>query len=376
MNTYAWMCLVVTLGLTGHSIINLRFLREPLITPGSDLATEQVAVLIPARNERERLPALMASLITQQGFSSVAVVVLDDDSTDGTFEWAHEFASAHPNVHVMRGLQPVQAGWLGKTWACHQLSHHELAAKSTTLVFLDADVVLQPTALVSAVSLLRNAHLDIACPYPQQISSTWLQRIVQPLLQWSWATTLPLRLAERSQRASLSAGNGQFLVVDTAAYAGIGGHAAVHRDILEDIALVRAIKAAGGRGGVVNGSAIARCHMYASNADLIAGYTKSLWNAFGSTPAALVVSAFLFTIYSAPPLVAAFAWHSPGLGMMLCASYLVACLGRYAVAARTGSPRADAFLHPISIAVFCWLTIRSLRHRQRRTIMWKERVIP
>ena len=102
---------------------------------------------------------------------------------------------------------------------------------------------------------------------------------MQPLLQWSILTTLPLRLAERSHRPSLAAANGQFIVVRRAAYVRAGGHAP--DAVLDDLALVRAIKQGGGRGGVVDGTSLATCRMYDGWAELRDGYGKSLWSAFG-----------------------------------------------------------------------------------------------
>ncbi len=77
---------------------------------------------------------------------------------------------------------------------------------------------------------------------------------MQPLLQWSWLTFVPLRLAESARRPSLAVGNGQFLVVRRAAYARAGGHAAVRGEVVDDVALARAVTAAGGRVAVVDGT--------------------------------------------------------------------------------------------------------------------------
>src|SRR6185436_11595038 len=136
------------------------------------------------------------------------------------------------------------------------------------LVFLDADVRLRPGAIAATVALL--GERDLVCPYPRQVAGTAAERLVQPLLQWSWLTFLPLRLAERSPRPSLSAANGQLLAVRRAAY-----------------------ERAGGRGGVADGTALADCRMYAGWPELRDGYTKSLWAAFGSPARAGCVAGLL-----------------------------------------------------------------------------------
>src|SRR5205807_5961315 len=133
----------------------------------------------------------------------------------------------------------LPSGWLGKPHACWHLAR---AATGTVLVFVDADVVLAPDAVAGAVSLLRNEGLAFVSPYPRQLAGSWLERLVQPLLQWSWLAFLPLRLAERGHRPSLANANGQLLVVDTAAYRRAGGHASVRAEVVDDVALARSLR--------------------------------------------------------------------------------------------------------------------------------------
>jgi hypothetical protein len=127
--------------------------------------------------------------------------------------------------------------------------------------------------------VLRSAGVDLLSPYPRIIGAG---RLVQPLLQWSWLTFLPLRAMERSPRPSLAAAGGQWLVADRAGYERAGGHAAVAGDVLEDIGLARAVKRSGGRVALADASAFADCLMYPTWRDLRDGYSKSLHASFGS----------------------------------------------------------------------------------------------
>ena len=115
---------------------------------------------------------------------------------------------------------------------------------------------------------------DLVSPYPRIVAVGAGERLVQPLLQWSWLTFLPLRAMERSRRPALAAAGGQFLVVTRAGYERAGGHAAVRDRVLEDIELARAVKRSGGRVALADGSRIASCRMYESWRDLASGYTK------------------------------------------------------------------------------------------------------
>ena len=360
-----------------HCAVNLRLLRRPPKSP--PLAIERVYVLIPARNEASRIATLLDSLSQQQALASWQLIVADDGSTDHTAQVVSDCLATIPHGRLLRlpDTDPP-AGWLGKAWACHQLS--EQAADASVLVFIDADVTLAPTAIASAVATLRTVGLSVVCPYPRQTATTLLQRLVQPLLQWSWATTLPLRIAERSKRASLTAGNGQFLVVDRRAYDAAGGHAAVRAEVLEDIALVRRIKNTGGTGGLIDGTALAECRMYDQDRELIDGYTKSLWSAFGTPAGALLVCAVLAAVYLSPVVLVVLAamgavGSTPTLLITAGAAYMCGVLNRILVDHRVRARAGDALLHPLSIACFCWLVALSLIRRQRADLQWKGRVL-
>ena len=354
---------------TVHAWWNGRQLRVPPARP-PDVA-EPVAVLLPVRNEAHRVEPCLRALLAQTGVRDLRLLVLDDGSTDGTADLVRRLAGADDRVQVLSG-EPLGDGWWGKPWACEQLSRAALSGPdaAAVLVFIDADVVLEPQAVASSVASLRWSGLDLVSPYPRQVAESVAERLVQPLLQWSWLTTLPLRLAERSPRESLVAANGQLLVVDARAYRRAGGHAAVRDQMLEDVALLRAVKRSGGRGGVVDGTPLASCRMYDGWSDLREGYGKSLWSAFGSPAGATGVVATLGFAYLVPPL-AALGGSRVGL-----VGYGAGVLGRIATARRTGARVwPDTLAHPASVATFGWLVGDSLRRHRAGTLTVRGRPV-
>ncbi len=354
----------LALALTVHTAWNVTRLRRPPADPPP--AIERVSVLVPARDEAAVLPALLDSLAEQTGTPDLEVLVCDDGSTDATAEVVTEAAHRDPRVRLLTGT-PRPAGWLGKPSACHQLAEQ---ATGSVLVFVDADVVLAPHAVAATVALLRGSGLDLVSPYPRQVAVSTVERLVQPLLQWSWLTTLPLTAAERSPRASLAAANGQLLAVDAHAYRRAGGHAAVAGEVLEDIALLRAVKRSGGRGVPCDGSQVAACRMYTSWPELQAGYAKSLWSAFGSPAGAGAVMAVLGLTYVWP---AAAAFGGSRVGLL---GWGAGVLGRYLTAEATGARSLpDSLAHPVSVALAAWLTGRSFVGRYRGTLRWKGREV-
>lgn len=345
------------LALLVHTLVNARLLRRPGSPAGS--TKDSIAVLLPLRDEADRVEPCLRALLELP--PAVRLLVLDDGSADGTAELVRRVAG--DRVTLLSG-RPLPPGWLGKPHACQQLA--DAADDATVLVFVDADVVLAPDAAERATVLLRRSDVDLLSPYPRIETGGAGERLVQPLLQWSWLTFLPLRAMERSPRPSLAAAGGQFLVVRRDAYVRAGGHAAVRDKVLEDIELARAVKRSGGRIALADGSGLARCRMYTSWSELAEGYSKSLWASFGSPGGAAAVLGLLLALYVVAPAAVLFGqWW----GIL---AYALGVAGRVVSARATGGRAVpDALAHPVSVLLFAWLVVRSFAYRRRTT--WKGR---
>ncbi|WP_370326934.1 glycosyltransferase family 2 protein [Euzebya sp.] len=364
---------VAATALSVHSVLNWRLLRKTPATATPEALRPSVSVLIPARDESDRLGPTLESVLDQAGVA-LEVIVLDDGSTDDTAVTARSVADGDRRFRLVTG-RPLPRGWLGKPHACAQLAAE---ATGEVLVFLDADVRLEPGALAACVDMLVQGEVDLLSPYPRQVVEGTAERLVQPLLQWSWLTFLPLRLAERSRHESMTAGNGQLILCRADAYRAAGGHGRVRGEVIEDVALARAFKRAGLRVGMADGTPHATCRMYDGWAELREGYAKSLWRAFGSRTGAVAVLACLVLLYVVPPLalVVGLAARRRDLALAGGVGYVGAVLGRAHAAWRTGGHVRDAPTHPVSVLVLAHLTRESWRRKRLGALSWKGRPVP
>jgi cellulose synthase/poly-beta-1,6-N-acetylglucosamine synthase-like glycosyltransferase len=306
---------------------------------------ESVGVIVPMRNEEENIEGLVATLAAQEG--SFHFYLLDDNSEDQTYELLHRFTAGDSRFTVLKGAA-LDDKWIGKTWALQQLFE---ASKEEVLVSLDADVRLSNDALNKAVTTLHGAQLDFVSPYPRQIAKSFAERLIQPLLQWSWLTTVPLRYAESSGQKSMAVANGQFFVVRRSALKSIGGYHNVKHAVIDDVFLARELIKSGLSGTVINGSAIAETHMYNSWNEIEAGYGKSLNKAFGSIAGAVFVMVSLFMTSIAPLIVGLLGNVYGWLG-------LAAIVGtRVLSAIKSRGNVLDSVLHPISVVALIYLVV-------------------
>ena len=322
---------------------------------------DSVGVVVPMRNEAENVEGIISTLAAQEG--DLHFYLLDDNSEDQTLELLQRFTEGDGRFTVIKGT-PLAEGWIGKTWALQQLFE---VSKEQVLVSIDADVRLSNDAINKAVTALHGARLDFVSPYPRQIARSIGERLIQPLLQWSWLTTVPLRYAESSGQKSMAVANGQFFVVRRTALNSIGGYQSVKHAVIDDVFLVRELIKSGSSGTVINGSDIAETRMYASWNEIEAGYGKSLNKAFGSIFGAVFVIAFLFAT-SIAPLILGFLGNPYGwLGY-------AAIVGTRVLSAIKSRGRVlDSVLHPISVVALIYLIVYS--YLVRKTVMWKGRTV-
>jgi glycosyltransferase involved in cell wall biosynthesis len=327
----------------------------------TETGSPQASIIVPARNEESCLADCLQSLTTQTGVS-FEIIVVDDHSTDRT----RAIALSFPSVRVI-DAGPLPEGWTGKNNA---VTAGASRARGAWLLFTDADTIHLPGSLARAVAEAEENKAELLSYSPEQIAVTF----------WEIAT-LPVIFAELAQQfpptkvsdptSPLAAANGQFILIRRDSYDAIGGHAAVATDILEDVALARAMKASGRKIRFRYGADIVRTRMYRNYRQLRDGWTKNLALLFPN-PGRLALKSL--TLWAVPwtvlvmllaGVVRAWWWSSVFVAAFL---YFTMRLRR-----ANFTWDKEIFGGLFGIPMFVYFLLRSKRAHSSRNVYWKGR---
>ena len=375
---YAVVTLAVLLVFLGIVAVNLRVLPTTTAYQPAPGGQPSVAVLLPARNEASNIEACLQSLL-QQNYENITIWVYDDDSDDDTLAITKRLA--HSKLRVVEGKGMPPTGWLGKANALHRL--YELVRAESEpdyLLFTDADVQFEPEAVSRAVFTAQAWNAGLLSIFPRQKLGTFAERLAVPtMLHWTVYNFLPLPIAfARGSGPAFAAANGQFMLFRREAYEACGGHQAVRSQILEDVALSRAVKASGHRAVLADGGPTVCTRMYNGPGEVWRGYSKNAYAFFGYKPYFLALGVLvLLSLYVLPlPLAAvAFLGGDVLLGALFVAQYLIAVQTRLLLAVRFAYPLLDCFLHPLSVLFMAAIQVNSLVWAITGRGAWKGRGI-
>jgi glycosyltransferase involved in cell wall biosynthesis len=337
-----------------------------------------VTVIIPARNEEANIARVVRSVAAQEGIREILVV--DDQSQDRTGEILEGLKAEIPRLRTIR-IERLPEGWTGKS---HAVATAARLASGDWLLLTDADTEHQPGSLAVLLERARSQGADLLSLSPGQRTPTWWEKAVIPLVYVHLARLY--RFEEVSNpRSPAAAANGQYILIRREAYERAGGHEAVRGEILEDVALARRVKAAGGRLIFLPGAAWVQTRMYRSFWEMWGGWTKNLYLLYGmSVKKMLRTLAELWVLDLLPTLAflglcALLALGRGGVGTTL------AVLGLFSIAilrqwtysqalSRIGfDPRLGNF-QVLGAALFGMLLLNSARaYRLDRKVQWKGR---
>jgi chlorobactene glucosyltransferase len=326
----------------------------------------KLSILIPARNEAAVISQTIGSLLAQK-YPNFELLLLNDQSEDETGAIATKIAGGDARFRLISG-EPLPPGWLGKNWACHQLNQ---AASGDWLLFADADVRWEPDAVASLLALAEKEQVDLLTVWPTQRTQSWAERLVVPLMAFAILSYLPILPTHYTPWPAFAAANGQCLLFRRKAYDLIGGHAAVRKNVIEDITLAKQIKTHKLRLRLADGNRLVSCRMYQNWPEVRAGFAKNILAGHGgSIPFLLLSTVFHWLVFLVPWL-----WSAATLDVWPLILLGVGVLLRMGTAVFTHQRPLDAFFMPLSVLLMSRIAIQSFWWQQRGTANWKGRIL-
>jgi cellulose synthase/poly-beta-1,6-N-acetylglucosamine synthase-like glycosyltransferase len=287
--------------------------------PVADDDCPPISVIFAARDEAEKLPSALATLLVQD-YPRYEVIAVNDRSTDGTGSMLREFAAKNDRLKLIE-LAELPPGWLGKP---HALALGAEKAAGEWLLFTDADVHFAPDSLRRAVRLVRDRSLDhLALLTGFEMRGFWEKVTLSYftvgfiLGNEPWLATNP-----RSKRY---VGIGAFQMVRRGVYTAVGGHYALAMEVVEDMKLGKLIKQGGFRSGLGSAAESIWLRWYSGAGNIVRGLTKNMFAAMSfSVGSTLFHLAQMFCSAIVPLLGLAFAsgWARVFAGVSVAVMFL------------------------------------------------------
>ena len=250
------------------ALINMSVIRKP----SKEYLTEglRVSVLVPARNEEEKIKSCVESLLSQD-YKNIEIIVLDDNSSDKTLTLLKSFQDNR--LKIIESDEEPPSGWMGKNWACYRLY---VASSGDILIFVDADTYLSSDAISIMVRTMQSNNFDFITGIPREEMHTFGEKITIPFMNFSVLSIFPVFLGLLSKYFYFFLfANGQFMMFKKEAYEKIHGHESVKGEVVEDVALSKVARKDGLKVGIFNLSELVMCRMYKNFKQAFFGLSKS-----------------------------------------------------------------------------------------------------
>lgn len=337
-----------------------------------------VVAVIPARNEADHVGCTVRSLLRQDYPGSLRIVVVDDQSSDGTAEVARQAAAAlgrADRLTVAAG-RPLPTGWSGKVWAQDQgLEIAESIAPDATFVLLtDADIEHAPNQLSQLVARAEAERLDLVSLMVRLSCAAWVERLLIPAFIFFFRKLYPFAWINRHDRPEAGAAGGCMLVRRTMLQR-IGGIAAIRNRLIDDCSLAAAIKAQGGRIWLGLAEETRSLRPYEMAGEVWRMIARTAYTQLERSPVNLAGCVVGMSLaYLAPPALALSAQGTPA-GWLGLAAWIAMSLAYVPVLRYYRQPIVLAIALPaVALFYLCATLDSARRHRVGRGGEWKGRV--
>lgn len=338
-----------------------------------------VSILVPARNEQDRVLEDCIRSILAQDYGRFEVIAVNDRSTDSTGAILQTFARGDERLRVIEG-EELPPGWLGKPYAMHQALNH---AGGEWILATDADMIFEAAALRTALDRTLGAKGDALTLIPRFEAHSFWERVMIPT--WEWVFLMfSIFYRINNPGTDRAAGIGGFFLMKRTVLDDIGGYERLKDEVMEDVRLAERIKRSGARLLIDRAPILIRTRMYRTFREMWECSTKNWFSGLNfsfSLALLCVISMYLFAV--APPLIALAAAIAIAFGAELSSWFIPAALSwlsqvlvMAAISRRSGVSSVYALTSPLGLGViYAMLFDSSIRITTGRGVTWKGRRI-
>lgn len=340
-------------------------------------AAPRVSILVPAKDEEETIATCLETL-GNLNYPNYEVLIVDDRSEDRTAEIVREYAERDERIKLIQ-VEMLPEGWTGKT---HALQYAQQFATGDWLWFVDADTYHHPDTLSVSLKHAIDNQLDLLSALPRLECRSFWERVIQPYASMCLVILYPLSRANDHTQLESAWANGQFILMNRAAYDGMGQHASVRDKFVEDIALAKCARRNGYRTKMVGASDLFSVRMYSDLGQIVRGWSRIFYSAVDFKASRLVKLMVLMVVFGMSHYVAMFgsslalaAGMSSLFMQILFAMAIVHSglqLSLYArIYSKTRSPKSYAAYQLLSSLAMGFIILKTIRMCYTHQVNWR-----
>lgn len=347
----------LTLGILIFGVVELAIGKRKIfplknILPGGEFVEPTLSVVIPARNEEQKLKIALTSVLNQE-YRNLEVIAVNDRSTDATGEILDKLAKTYPNLRVFH-LSQLPSGWLGKNYA---LFFGAEQATGEFLLFSDADIVMNKTALKRAVFYLQNQNFDHLVVGPQIAKTNAITNAMLVIFVINFMLFLKPWKA-KNPGSKRFVGGGAFSLMRRQVYQQIGSMQAIPMCVADDLKLGQLIKKHGFRQDFLGGADMIFLEWYSGAREMIDGLTKNSFAVLDFSVIKISGAIMYYLMLNLWPLLALFLTS----GSLLFLNGFIVVLNtllQIAAARYMQLPLRSALASPLAVILHIYILLRS-----------------
>jgi glycosyltransferase involved in cell wall biosynthesis len=333
-----------------YGAFRLPWLRD--FAPAGDAECPRISLLFAARDEEEKLPGALATLM-EIDYPNLEVIAVDDRSNDSTGRILDEFAAAHPRLRVVH-VTHLPPGWLGKPHALQQAFE---SSSGDWLLFTDADVRFKPDSVRRAIALVKQRNLDhLSLLGDVEMIGFWEKALITFFAFLFQIASDPYRVS--NPHSYFYVGVGAFQLAKRSAYKTSGTHRRLAMEVIDDMKLGKIIKQSGFRSGVgiARDSVVVRWHAGLGN--LVRGVTKNFFAGAGYNLGVVILGIAGLLLLNVAPFLGVLFGHGWIRLFAAIALALILCFHTGVAVTMRVSP-LYALTHPLGAILLSYMLLRS-----------------